>query len=78
MDVSTAMAGPSAPLTAEAVADMLDVLDTANVHRTAAALELLLARLRPAVTIRDQLAAVDPVTLRAALALRAARTRSGR
>jgi hypothetical protein len=77
MDVSAARVGPEPPLTAAVVADMLDALDAANVHRTAATLERLLATLQPAVTIRERLAAVDPATVRAALALRTERARSG-
>ena len=52
------------------VAEMLDTLAAADVQLTISELEELLARLRPAVTVRQLLAAVDPATLRAALLLR--------
>jgi hypothetical protein len=64
-----------ATLSVEAVADMLDTLDAADLHRTIAELEDLLATLRPAASVRAQLAAVDRKTLRAALILRRQRAR---
>ena len=51
------------------VAEMLDTLAAADVQLTIGELEELLARLRPAVTVRQHLAGVDPATLRAALLL---------
>jgi hypothetical protein len=59
----------------EAVADMLETLDAADLHRTIAELEDLLATLRPAASVRTQLAAVDRKTLQAALILRRQRAR---
>ncbi len=64
-----------ATLSVEAVADMLDTLDAADLHRTIAELEDLLATLRPAASVRAQLAAVDRKTLQAALILRRQRAR---
>ena len=64
-----------ATLSVEAVADMLETLDAANLHRTIAELEDLLATLRPAASVREQLAAVDRKTLQAALILRRRRVR---
>ena len=52
------------------VAEMLDTLAAADVQLTISELEELVARLRPAVAVRQDLAAVDPGTLRAALLLR--------
>ncbi len=64
-----------ATLSVEAVADMLETLDAADLHRTIAELEDLLATLRPAASVRAQLAAVDRKTLQAALILRRRRAR---
>jgi hypothetical protein len=64
-----------ATLSVEAVADMLETLDAADLHRTIAELEDLLATLRPAASVRAQLAAVDRKTLQAALAVRRQRVR---
>jgi hypothetical protein len=76
MDLPAAQADPHRPaLSAADVADMLDTLDAADVRSTIAELEDVLATLRPAATVRDQLTAVDSDTLRAALILRAQRAR---
>ncbi len=76
MDTSAANARTEqATLSVEAVADMLETLDAANLHRTIAELEDLLATLRPAASVREQLAAVDRKTLQAALILRRRRVR---
>jgi hypothetical protein len=77
MDRSTAKARTDATrLSAEDVADMLDTLESANVHTTIAGLEDLLATLRPAAVISGRLAAVDFGTFKAALILRAQRAGS--
>ena len=74
MDLSAAHAHPhQPPLSATHVADMLDTLDAADVRSTIAELEDLLATLRPAATVRDQLTAVDSETFKAALILRTQR-----
>jgi len=76
MDTSAANArNEQATLSVEAVADMLETLDAADLHRTIAELEDLLATLRPAASVREQLAAVDRKTLQAALILRRRRVR---
>ena len=76
MDTSAANARTEqATLSVEAVADMLETLDAADLHRTIAELEDLLATLRPAASVREQLAAVDRKTLQAALILRRRRVR---
>ena len=59
------------------VADMLDALAAADVQLTISELEELLARLRPALAVRQLLAAVDPAALRAALLLLRRRRASG-
>jgi hypothetical protein len=77
MDRSTANAHTDRrPLSAEDVADMLDTLESANVHTTIAGLEDLLATLRPAAVIPSRLADVDFGTFKAALILRAQRAGS--
>jgi hypothetical protein len=48
------------------VAEMLDTLAAADVQLTIGELEELLARLRPALAVRQLVAAVDPATLQAA------------
>ena len=65
-------------LSAADVADLLDTLLAADVRRTIAGLEDLLATLRPAATVREQLAAADADTVKAALILRARRDRARR
>jgi len=65
-------------LSAEAVADMLDTLDAADLSKTIAGLERLLSTLRPAATVRNRLAGVDRDTLQAALVLRQQRRRGAR
>jgi len=76
MDLSAAQASTEQPaLSAADVADMLDTLDAADVRSTIAELEDLLATLRPAATVREQLAAVDNATFKAALILRSQRAR---
>jgi hypothetical protein len=76
MDTSAtnARTEPATP-SVEAVADMLETLDAADLHRAIAELEDLLATLRPAASVRTQLAAVDRKTLQAALILRRQRAR---
>jgi hypothetical protein len=77
MDLPAAQAGPDrVALSAADVADMLDALAAADVRSTIAELEELLATLRPAADVRDQLAAVDSDTFKAALILRAQRARA--
>lgn len=81
MDLSAAQTRTGQPaLSAADVADMLDTLDAADVRSTIAELEDLLSTLRPATTVREQLAAVDTATFKAALILRSqrARARQGR
>jgi hypothetical protein len=53
---------------------MLDILAAADRQLTIGELRELLARLRPAVAVRQLLAAVDPATSRAALLRRRRRT----
>jgi hypothetical protein len=65
-------------LSAEAVADMLDTLDAADLSKTIAGLEQVLSTLRPAATVRNRLARVDRDTLKAALVLRQQRRRGAR
>jgi hypothetical protein len=65
-------------LSAEAVADMLDTLDAADLSKTIAGLEQMLSTLRPAATVRNRLAGVDRDTLKAALTLRQQRRRGAR
>jgi hypothetical protein len=65
-------------LSAEAVADMLDTLDAADLSKTIAGLEQVLSTLRPAASVRDRLAGVDRETLKAALVLRQQRRRGAR
>jgi hypothetical protein len=67
-----------AALSAEAVADMLDMLDAADLSKTIAGLEQVLSTLRPAASVRDRLVGVDRETLQAALVLRRQRRRGGR
>lgn len=79
MDLSAAQASTDQPaLSAADVADMLDTLDVADVRSTIAELEDLLATLRPAATVREQLAAVDSATFKAALILRSQRAQARR
>jgi hypothetical protein len=79
MDLSAAQASTDQPaLSAVDVADMLDTLDVADVRSTIAELEDLLATLRPAATVREQLAAVDSATFKAALILRSQRAQARR
>jgi len=59
----------------EAVADMLETLCPSGLHSPTGGLEDLLATLRPAASVRAQLAAVDRKTLQAALILRRQRAR---
>jgi hypothetical protein len=66
------------PLSAEAVADMLDTLDAADLSKTIAGLEQVLSTLRPAASVRDRLVGVDRETLQAALALRRQRREAAR
>jgi hypothetical protein len=72
--------GHAAPdaLSAEAVADMLDALDAADLSKTIAGLEQVLSRLRPAASVRDRLVGVDRETLQAALVLRRQRRGTAR
>jgi hypothetical protein len=57
---------------AEQVAQLLDVLAAGDVQATIKGLEVVLARLRPALAARDELQQrVSPKTLKAALELRA-------
>jgi hypothetical protein len=72
--------GHAAPeaLSAEAVADMLDTLDAADLTKTIAGLERVLSTLRPAASVRDRLVGVDRETLKAALVLRAQRRGTAR
>ena len=65
-------------LSAEAVADMLDTLDAADLSKTIAGLEQVLSRLRPAASVRDRLVGVDRETLKAALVLRRQRRGTAR
>jgi len=65
-------------LSAEAVADMLDALDAADLSKTIAGLEQVLSRLRPAASVRDRLVGVDRETLTAALVLRRQRRGTAR
>jgi hypothetical protein len=65
-------------LTAEAVADMVDTLDAADLSKTIAGLEQMLSMLRPAVSVRDRLVGVDRETLTAALVLRRQRRGAAR
>lgn len=74
MDRSAADAG--AVLSALDVSDLLDTLEAADVRTTIAGLEDLLAALRPASIVRERLASVDGVTLKAALIMRAQRRHS--
>jgi hypothetical protein len=69
---------PQDPLTAEAVADMLDALDAADLSKTIAGLEQVLSRLRPAASVRDRLVGVDRETLQSALVLRRQRRGTAR
>ena len=69
---------PQDPLTAEAVADMLDTLDAADLSKTIAGLEQMLSMLRPAVSARDRLVGVDRETFKAALVLRRQRRGAAR
>ena len=65
---STAPTEPSA----EQVAHLLDVLAAGDVQATIKGLEVVLARLRPALAARDELLyRVSPKKLKAALELRA-------
>jgi hypothetical protein len=65
-------------LSPEAVADMLDTLDAADLSKTIAGLEQVLSTLRPAASVRDRLGGVDRETLKAALALRRQRRGTAR
>jgi hypothetical protein len=65
-------------LSAEAVADMLDTLDAADLSKTIAGLEQVLSTLRPAASVRDRLVGVDRETLKAALTLRQQRRGTAR
>jgi len=77
MDLSAAQTRTDQPaLSAADVADLLDTLDAADVRSTIAELEDLLSTLRPAATVREQLAGVDSDTFKAALILRAQRARA--
>jgi hypothetical protein len=58
---------PGGGLTVESVADLLDVIEGADVRATIGNLEQTLSVLRPAAEARDALASVEPATLRAAL-----------
>jgi hypothetical protein len=65
-------------LSVEAVADMLDTLDAADLSKTIAGLEQMLSTLRPAAGVRDRLVGVDRETLQAALVLRRQRRGTAR
>jgi hypothetical protein len=65
-------------LGAEAVADMLDTLDAADLSKTIAGLERVLSTLRPAASVRNRLVGVERETLQAALALRQQRRGTAR
>ncbi|HEY3713176.1 MAG TPA: hypothetical protein VGL39_01515 [Jatrophihabitantaceae bacterium] len=54
----------------QAVVDLLDTLDAADVRATIGDLEQTLALLKPAAGARDALALVEPAVLREALQLR--------
>jgi hypothetical protein len=80
MDTPPAANGHAAQeaLSAEAVADMLDTLDAADLSKTIAGLEQVLSTLRPAASVRARLVGVDRETLKAALALRRQRRGTAR